>query len=277
MRACLLSICLCMAVLLPKTGSAQAFAVRTPAPDVTAAAADWQINSDPIVVTGLIYYPTRAFRMFDGQVMAQIAVFDRVPVYADTTLEPYSVVYVPIGRDRMREYERRRDRDLAGTTGSRAPSFPVALATDRAPREPAPGTASMSGAVGTTGIIATGESAATAATSASGGAGTTGASASTSTTQTSAIGTTFSADRGRSRRPLIESIPAPSATSNGVWLEFNGARWYLDGPAATFSPDRFEPVGEYRGFAVYRDKRSTKNEIWISVVKDGPVAPYAKR
>jgi len=274
MRACLLTVCLCMAVLLPKTGSAQAFSVRTPPPDVTAAAADWQINSDPIVVSGLVYYPTRAFRMFDGQVMTQIAVFDRVPVYADATLEPYSVVYVPIGRDRMREYERRRDRELASTTGSRAPSFPVAVATDRAPREPAPGTSAMS-AVATTGIVATGASAATAAPSASGAVATSGTSA--STTPTSVVGTAFTPDRGRPRRPLIESIPAPSPTNNGVWLEFNGARWYLDGPAAMFSPDRFEPVGEYRGFAVYRDKRSTKNEIWISVIKDGPVAPYAKR
>jgi len=274
MRACLLSICLCVAVLLPKTGSAQAFSVRTPPPEVTAAAADWQINSDPIVVSGLVYYPTRAFRMFDGQVMAQIAVFDRVPVYADATLEPYSVVYVPIGRDRMREYERRRDRELAGTTGSRAPSFPVAVATDRAPREPMPGTAAMN-AQGTTGVVVTGESGAAAAPSSSGAVGTSGASV--STMPAAAIGATFSPDRGRTRRPLIESIPAPSPTNNGVWLEFNGARWYLDGPAATFTPDRFEPVGEYRGFAVYRDKRSTKNEIWISVVKDGPVAPYAKR
>ena len=62
-----------------------------------------------------------------------------------------------------------------------------------------------------------------------------------------------------------------------MWLEFDGARWYADGPAATFSPDRFEPVGDYRGFAVYRDRTNRKNEIWISVVKDGPLAPYSKR
>jgi len=270
MRACLLSLCLSVALLVPKTGSAQAFAFRTPSPEVTAAAADWQINSDPIVVSGLVYYPTRGFRMFDGLIMAQIAVFDGVPIYADTTLEPFSVVYVPVGRDRMREYERRRDRELASTTGSRAPSFPVAVATERAPREPAPGTAGAT--AGTTGVIATGASGAVSGTT--GAVGTSGASA--SVTPTTAIGTTFSPDRGRNRRSLIESIPAPSAM-NGVWLEFNGARWYLDGPAATFSPDRFEPVGEYRGFPVYRDKSSKRNEIWVSVVKDGPVAPYARR
>jgi hypothetical protein len=261
MRASMLGLFLFAAVLFPKTGSAQVFSFRTPPPEVTAAAADWQINSDPIVVSGLVYYPTRAFRMFDGQVMAQIGMFDRVPVYADTTLEPYSLVYVPIGGARMREYERRRDRELASTTGSRPPSFPVTVATERAPREPEAGT------TGTTGVVSSGIRTDT------GVAGTTGRMESAVPT---AVGTVGAPDRSRPRRSLLESIPSPSA-SNGVWLEFNGARWYADGPAMTFSPDRFEPVGAYRGFPVYRDKMSKKNEIWVSVVKDGPVAPYTKR
>ncbi|MBW8863021.1 MAG: hypothetical protein JF601_11745, partial [Acidobacteria bacterium] len=67
MRACVLGLFLTAAVLFPKSGNAQVFSFRTPPPAVTAAGADWQINSDPIVVSGIIYYPTRAFRMFDGQ------------------------------------------------------------------------------------------------------------------------------------------------------------------------------------------------------------------
>jgi len=90
------------------------------------------------------------------------------------------------------------------------------------------------------------------------------------------VGTAGLASRARQLASAIESITRPSAL-NGVWLEFGGARWYADGPAATFSPDRFEPVGEYRGFAVYRDRLSSKNEIWVSVVKDGPLAPYTRR
>ena len=75
----------------------------------------------------------------------------------------------------------------------------------------------------------------------------------------------------------MQSIPRPS-TNNGVWLEFDNARWYAVGPATAFSPDRFEPLGEYRGFPVYRDKTRADGTIWVSVVKDGPaVAPYAKR
>ena len=44
----------------------------------------------------------------------------------------------------------------------------------------------------------------------------------------------------------------------------------------SFSPDRFEPIGEYRGFPVYRDKIGSSDDIWVSVVKDGPLAPYAE-
>jgi len=260
MRASGLGLFLTAAVLFPKTSNAQVFAFRTPPPTVNASAADWQINSDPIVVSGIVYYPTRGFRMFDGQVMVQVGMFDRVPVYADTTLEPYSLLYVPLGGARMREYERRRDGALAGTTGSRAPSFPVVVATERAPFEPAAGT---SGAAIDIADVRT-DSAVV------------GSSGRAEARVPSAVGTVGVPDRSRPRRSVIESI-APPTNANGVWLEFDGARWYADGPAAAFSPDRFEPVGDYRGFAVYRDKASKKNAIWISIVKDGPVAPYSRR
>jgi len=135
MRPFVLALFLSVAVLFPKTGKAQVYQFRTAPPEVTAAAADWQVNSEPVMVGGLVYYPTRGFRFFDGQVMAQIGIFERVPVYADTTLEPFSVLYVPVSRDRMREYERRRVRELAGTTGSRVPSFPVESASVQALRD----------------------------------------------------------------------------------------------------------------------------------------------
>ena len=71
--------------------------------------------------------------------------------------------------------------------------------------------------------------------------------------------------------------PVASGATDGVWLEFNGTRWYSDGPAVSFSPDRFEPMGEYHGFPVYRDKISGSTDIWVAVVKDGPLAPYRKQ
>jgi hypothetical protein len=255
MRAFTLSLVVCMAVLFPKVSNAQAYAFGAPAPEVTAGTADWQSRSEPIVVNGLVYFPTRAFRLFDPQVMQQTSVYERVPIYSDVTLEPYSVIYVPVTRSNMRVYERKREGDLAGTAGSRTPSFPVEIASDtvrkNAERAAAASVAGATGATGTAG--------------------------SSIPAPASSVGTTLAPDRDRGRRVSLQSIPSPVGGPNGVWLEFNGARWYADGPAQSFTPDRFEPIGEYRGFPVYRDRTSGKSEIWVSVVKDGPVAPYVRR
>src|SRR6267154_5372526 len=109
MRAFTLSLVVSMAVLFPKVSNAQAYAFGTPAPEVTAGTADWQSRSEPIVVNGLVYFPTRAFRLFDPQVMQQTGVYERVAIYSDVTQEPYSVIYVPITRSNMRVYERKRE------------------------------------------------------------------------------------------------------------------------------------------------------------------------
>jgi hypothetical protein len=135
--------------------------------------------------------------------MVQTGVFDRVPIYSDATLEPYSVVYVPVGRAIMRAYERRRDGELAGTSGSRTPTFPVApVATFEPPPE---------------------RTAATAGT---------------------AVGSTLwlpAAPEPVASRPTharIESVPRPHAT-DGIWIQFNGAKWYSNGEAVAYSPTRF--------------------------------------
>jgi hypothetical protein len=249
MKGFRLGFVLTVALLMPNIGNAQVFAFHTPAPDVSAAAALWQINSEPIIVGGLTYYATRGFRLFDGQVMAQSGLFEGVPVYADTTIEPYSELYVPLGSGRMRVYERRRDRELAGTTGSHIPTFPVDSPSVPAPRERLVLGDSGDRAVGTGG-----------------------------SSVPSAVSDSSSAvlpARTRPRRTVMTAVQ--NGVPNGVWLEFNGGRWYSDGPAASFSPDRFEPVGEYHGFPVYRDKSSGSADIWVSVVKDGPLAPYRQK
>ena len=246
MRGCGLAVVLTVAVLLPNVGNAQVSQFRTPPPDVSAGAAEWQINSTPIVVGGLSYFATRAYRLFDGQVMSQTGLFEGVPVYSDTTIEPYSELYVPLGNGRMRVYERRRERELAGTTGSHVPTFPVESPSIPAAPDRLAGTA---GAVGTSGAIV----------------------------PRAAEDSAVLADRARPRRTSIMTATPPSGAANGIWLEFGGARWYSDGPAVSFSPDRFEPVGEYRGFPVYRDRNISSGDIWIAVVKDGPLAPYRRR
>ena len=258
MRVPVASLVLSVAVLLPKTGNAQVSPFRTPAPDVNAANASWQANSEPFVLEGLGFYPTREYRQFDGQVMTQIGVYEGVPMFADTTLEPWSLVYVPVGRGRMRVYERPRIRELAGTSGSRPASFVApppnaanpltySTATPVAPGPPA----IEERPVGTAGSIVPRPA--------------------PISNQVADI-----PQRARATRTRLETIPGPRAT-DGVWLDFDGNRWYSAGSAVPYTPDRFTPVGQYRGFTVYRSTSGDRDRIWVSVVPNGPVAPYERR
>ena len=77
-------------------------------------------------------------------------------------------------------------------------------------------------------------------------------------------------------RTTVESIPRPIG-SDGVWLSFNGSRYYSAGPAVPFSNERFALIGQHEGFPVYREKSGNPNQIWVAVVNGGPVAPYVKR
>ena len=263
MRAYTFAVFFCSALLVPKVSNAQAYAYGTPPPEVTAAAAEWQARGEPIVVNGLIYFPTRAFRLFDAGVMAQTGIYEGVPVYSDVTLEPFSIVYVPVSASNMRMYERRRQGALAGTSGSRTPSFPVDIAspTVLANAQRANAIAAIANARNQAAAISEGPVPGQPA------VGTGGGNVSPSTI-----------DRPRDRPTRIESIPRPTPVlPQGVWLEFKGSRWYLDGSSVPFSPERFERIGEYRGFPVYRDTRGGADDIWVSVVKGGRVAPYAKR
>ena len=242
MRGFWTGVALTVAVALPISGNAQVFRFRTPPPDVSAAAAEWQIASEPIIVGGLTYYPTRGFRLFDGQVMAQTGTYDRVPVYSDTTLEPYAEMYVPLGSGRMRIYERRPELEYAGTTGTNEPILPndrLAQGTDLN------GTA---GAVATSGGVISRSS-----------------------------GSPAVPDRDRPRRTTILTAVPHAGDTNGVWLDYEGARWFSSGPAVLFSSERFESIGEYHGFTVYRERTGKSDELWVASVKDGPLAPYRRR
>src|SRR5437773_9859391 len=118
-------LCLSMALLLPNIGTSQVLSIPTPAPAVSAANTDWYARGEPIFFAGNFYYPTGPTVFFDGRVMVRSGMYNAVPLYTDTTIEPYSMVFVPIGGNVMRPFERRREGELAGTVGSRPPSFPI--------------------------------------------------------------------------------------------------------------------------------------------------------
>src|SRR5438093_233981 len=260
MHQIVLSLMLLVAVLLPNIGNAQLIQA-TPPPQVTAASASWQINGDPIFFAGQFYYPAGPTVYFDGKVMVRSGVYESVPLYSDTTLEPFSVVFVPVGGMVMRPYERKRNGQLAGTVGSRAPPFPIQRDSDG------------SVAAGRTGIqtppMSAGEPIAIA--EAERTVGTVGAIA------PRAVGSAPDtvAERVRPRRTAIESIPPPRSNA-GIWIQFDGARWRSAGAAVSYQPERFTPVGEYHGFPVYRDKNGKADEIYVPAVQDGPLVPYRR-
>ena len=125
MRRFTLGWVLSMAVLLPNVGADQVSMRPNPYPQVTAANAAWQHRGEPVFHAGALYYPAGPAVFFDGNVMTRTGTYEGVPIYEDATQSPFTVVYVPIGGNVVRAYERRRDGELAGTMGSRTPSFPV--------------------------------------------------------------------------------------------------------------------------------------------------------
>ena len=270
MRPPVLAVFLSLAVLVPKLGNAQAYNLPTPSPQVTAANALWQINGEPVFFEGDFYYPAGPTVFFDGNVMYRSGVYRGVPLYVDATLTPGTIVYVPIGGNVMRPYERKRYGDLAGTTGSVTPSFPIQRDVELSlsggavgvyppaiePAEPqvapesiqARAPAPMVGTFSASGTFTTGA-----------GGGVPSAPSSVA----------------RIQRSHIESIPAPRSNA-GIWVEFNGGRWHSAGAAVPYFEDRFVQIGDYRGFPVYRLRNGPSNAIWIPAVVDGPLAPYRR-
>jgi len=200
----------------------QAMQLRIPTPSVTAAAADWQINNEPIIVQGLTYYPTRESRMFDPQSMMQVDVYKDVPIYADVSREPFTLVYVPVTPDRMRTYERPPDDNPTMISG-RGRAEPRAVGTSGTlPPEPPPVAPAPTPLAG------------------------------------------------------LESIPPPRRME-GIWVQFQGLKWYNDGTAVSYAPERFVRIGDYHGFAVYRERSGSPDRIWITTVRGGLLTTYKRR
>src|SRR5688572_5600195 len=154
--------------------------------------------------------------------MVRVGHYNGVPLYADTTLEPHSIVFVPIGRGQMQPYERLRAGDLAGTSGSRLPSFPGR--SDRLPREIAtiPTPATVPQAVGTMSAV----------------------------TPEPTVGTTGI----ELVPPVIPVQPRGKPfTYDSVSVQFMGDKWVMAGPSMEMPPG-LDRIAEYKGFPVYAQK-----------------------
>jgi hypothetical protein len=238
--------------------TAQVFQAATPPPPVTAASESWQLNGEPLFYEGSFYFPTAGTVFFDGNVMTRTGVYRGVPLYQDRTIEPFSVVLVPIGRNLMRAYERRREGSLAGTVGSRVPSFPVQRGADVSDATlEAEGRALLAEVtpLPRAGVVRSPPAAA----------------AVLPAPASAAVGTAGAA-------PAPPRPTEPRSTGNdGVWIQFDGARWFAAGRAEAFDPERFVPAGAYHGFTVYRERDAPPGTLYVPAVRDGAVTPYTRR
>ncbi len=256
-RVCVPVLLTLTSLLLAVPARAQIQSRPTDQPIVTANNESWYLNREPVQFGGDLYYPAGATIFFNGNHMVRSGHYNGVPLYTDTTLEPFSIVYVPLERGMMQPYERVRQGSLAGTTASRSPSFPVATipTTTSLPEAAAAPTAPPEpiGAIG----VYTPETA----------TGTTG------TSVPSPVGT----------RGLVAAAPRPVATrmttatrptsNDGLWIRYLGEKWVSGGAAEPLTPEAFRVVGNYNGFPVFARRDKSEQVIYVPTIA-GFVAPY---
>ena len=109
--------------------SAQVVMQPTPSPTVTAENEQWYLKGEPITYAGNLYYPSGAQIFFSPNEMVRSGFYQGIPLYARTTIEPYSIVYVPLAGGRMQPYERPRSGEIAGTAGSTPTTLPTPAMT----------------------------------------------------------------------------------------------------------------------------------------------------
>lgn len=228
----------------------------SPPPIVSAENELWYRLGEPITFAGDFYYQTGPVVFFNGNTMVRTGNFLGIPLYADTTIEPYSAVLVPIGRGLLRPYERRRVGELAGTSGSTPPSFPGSLRTGLSggyvvPNAPGAPTnlplpldalgvyTAEPGAVPTTGQV-----------------------------WPEAIDTT--APVGPARRRAGNPF-----RYDNVSIQFNGEKWVMAGPSIPVQTAGLEQVAEYRGFPVYAAKGRQRGRIYVPITAER-LAPFER-
>jgi hypothetical protein len=251
---------------LPAGILAQATLQPTPPPAVTADNETWFLTGEPIIVSGNVYYPAGATVFFNRNEMVRTGHFRGIPLYSRPSLEPYAIIYVPLAGGLMQPYERRRSGDLAGTVGSTTPSFPVVSPVAQELTD-----------FGLTGAVA---QAAGPPTGIASLAGTEtpvavdrvplGPMGTRSTTGTVSIRPVSPAPPRSARKP---------GAVNGVFVDYNGRRWFSSGPAVALNPAQFSRIGSYRGFPVYNEVGGTGNTIFVAVAEsaDALLAPYTAR
>jgi hypothetical protein len=243
------SLFVAFALLVATPAFAQVQSRPTDRPIVTAENESWYRLAEPLQFAGDLYYPAGARVFFNGNTMVRTGHYNGVPLYADTTIEPYSVVYVPIAGGLLQPYERPRRGDLAGTTGSRAPSFPVStIAEGRGVLMAAAPPTDRPRPIGAIGAFTPDAGFAAAGGGVAGGQ--------------------------RDSQPIVTLLRPEN--NDGVWIRFAGSTWISAGSAVPLRAADFQLVGDYAGFPVFARQRVKEDVIYVPT-RAGLVAPYRRK
>jgi hypothetical protein len=247
------------AVLLLSAASPLAAQIQsrpTDPPLVTAANETWYQLAEPIYFSGDLYYRAGTAVFFDGNLMVRSGYYNGIPLYMDTTIEPYSVVLVPVRSGLLQPYERRRRGDLAGTTGSRTPSFPSQMraTSGRFEFPEAPGAPTELGR-------------------------SIGAIAATELVVPVRPASPISTAAEQLAAPPWQAVPmvtvAKPENNDGVWIYYQGMKWVSAGAAVPLRAGEFRSIGQYEGFPVFV-RRDEDKTIYLPT-RAGLVAPYKAR
>ncbi len=274
---------ICSLLLAGSVGaaSAQPSSRGTRPPLVTAESESWYSSGTPITFAGQIYYLAGPRVHFIPSEMVRSGDFRGIPLYARTTIEPYSVVFVPVGGGLMQPYERRRTGELAGTVGSTAPSFPVALSSDRSAEDAGFGPQAAAPPALWDPLFDAGHWGQTPGAAlltppgSDPGRAVTYSAAGSSRSGLESVGTTGVALvdlAALTRRRRAES-------PNAIFFQYDGVRWFTSGSPLAYDAARFIRAGEKDGFPVYRARRGQASTIYVPVAKDASdaLAPYTRR
>ena len=198
-------------------------------PTVTAESEPWYLNGEPITYAGNLYYPAGAEIFFNATEMVRSGFYMGIPLYTRRTIEPYSIVFVPLAGGRMQPYARPRTGELTGTSGS----LPTALPHPAATVPPSGLAAQAAGPPSQTALFAPVQLPRPAVVDDRPdprGAG---------------------VDPRRVERGTHTRIGGRPRGTNAIFIEYNGRRWYPQGAPQPLDRATVERIGTYRGFDVW--------------------------
>lgn len=205
-------------------------------------------------VGGVVYRRAGAALPLDPRRRVKVGQRETQAIYADTTVEPWSQLLLPTGAGWLQPYERMRDGALAGTSGSRAPSFPVAIDTER----------------DTSAVVGMGAAPPTRPDGDAAGA--------------RRCAPTRAAVPGTDAPPVALAAPASTGLvtlplagpdgNRGIWVRVKGEIWTASGPARRRADSSLTPAGNIEGRELFR--RTDEPEALYVPLRDGWVTRFTR-